>query len=236
MGERGLMRPRAEPKRKAEIGALIKARDVNTGEAAPVVAYFCKNCGTVYSNKGGVGKYNAERCSVKRPWKGDPSKFCSEWACEQCGEPSSPYQWLCSKCLNKRRWSREKEKIAKAELAEDYPDDQGVFWEGNYYGCIEDVIDYCEGEGIDIPDRVWATEPVPFVLDMDGILDSAFENWAEGCGDIEPSFRGRAGLRAAFKAFNEANSSHLVLYAEVNKAVDMSEHKPIALDDDDSKE
>ena len=230
-------RPRAEPKRKAPVDALVKQAD-----PTKVVAYFCTNCGTVYSDKGGTGKEDAERCGVKsrRRWGRsgpDPEEQtpCSEWACEDCGEECSPYQWYCSKCLSSRNVDREDVKLAKAEVIENYPCDQGVVSNGNYYHCIDDFIDHCESNEYDIPDRVWATEPRPFQLNADDILEHAFEEWSDGCEDAEPYYSGEEEFRAAVAAFNEANKDKL-LYFETNKAVDLTEYKGDEIEDEDEEE
>lgn len=219
-------RPRAEPKRKALVDALVKQAD-----PTKVVAYFCTNCGTVYSDKGGHGKQDAERCAVKSPrrWgRSGPGPEeqtpCSEWACEDCGEECSPYQWYCSKCIGKHRVDHEAVKLAKAEVVPDYPDDQGVVWNGEYYHCIDDLIDHCESGGDDIPDRVWATAPVPFRLNAEEILEHAFENWSEGCEDAEPYYSGEDEFKAAVAAFNEANKDK-VLFFETDKAVDLTAYQ-----------
>lgn len=213
-------RPRAEPKRKAPVDALVKQAD-----PTKVVAYFCTNCGTVYSDKGGHGKYDAERCArVERHRWNQEATPCSEWACEDCGEECRPYQWYCSKCIGKHRVDHEAAKLAKAEVVPDYPDDQGVVWNGDYYQCIEDLIEHCEYDDIPIPDRVWATAQVPFALNADRILEHAFEEWSEGADDVDSHFCGEDEFKAAVAAFNEANSGK-VLFFETSKAVDLTAYQ-----------
>jgi len=219
-------RPLAQPKRKAPVDALVKAQKPDE-----VVAYYCTNCGTVYSDKNGTGKYNAERCSRKssKMWgrsghAPQDQTPCSEWACEDCGEECSPYQWFCSKCIGKHRTDWEKVKLAKAEVVPDYPDDQGVIWNDEYHQCIDDLLEYCALRDIDVPDRAWATAPAPFALDADRILEHAFEEWSEGCEDAEPYYCGEDEFKAAVAAFNEANSDK-VLFFETDKAVDLTPYK-----------
>lgn len=221
-------RPRAEPKRKAPVDALVK-------QASPskVVAYFCTNCGTVYSDKNGTGKEDAERCArkVRHRWNQEETP-CSEWACEDCGEECSPYQWYCSKCIGSHRVDSEAVKLAKAEVIEDYPGDQGVVWNGDYYHCIEDLIEHCEYDDIPIPDRVWATAPTPFRLSADDILEHAFEEWSEGADDVDFHFCGEDEFKAAVAAFNESNSDK-VLFFETDKAVDLT---PYQVEEDEGDE
>jgi len=208
-------RPRAEPSREAVAEALVKRAD-----PTKVVAWFCTNCGTVHATE-----KDAKRCTTKRPYNTDPGKFCTEWACEDCGEPASPYQWYCSKCLRKRQGVREAENLAKAQVviaAADYPNDQGVVWDSNYYQCLEDFADHCDNRDIELPDRVWATEPRFFTISIESILEHAFEEWSEGCDDAEPNWSGEDELKVAVEVFNKANKG-MILYWECNTAVDLTE-------------
>ena len=213
-------RPRAEPSRRAVAETLVKQ-----SKPDEVVAWFCTNCGTVYKSKD-----DAERCVVRnRHWhrhcpRPDSIKSCTNWACEDCGVECTAFQWYCHKCIDKHRTDPDDEKLAKAEVVENYPSDQGVFWNGDYHQSIEDLIDHCEYNGIDIPDRVWATSPTPFSVSADNVLEHAFEQWSEGCEDAEPCYSGEDDFRAAVKSFNEANSNKL-LYFKTSKAVDLTTHQ-----------
>jgi hypothetical protein len=221
MWDRENPKPKAEPRRRAVVEALVKESNPKD-----VVAWFCVNCGTVYSDKGGYGKYDAERCTVKNhpSWNQDVTP-CSEWACEDCGEKCAPYQWYCSKCIGKRRTDQMEKKLAMAEVVQNYPNDQGVFWRDRYFCCISDLIEHCEYEGIEVPKRVWATVPKPFLLDAAKILEDAFESWMEGCvDDVDYNFCGKEKFEAAVEEFNESNSDK-VMYFETNKAVDLTDYK-----------
>lgn len=77
---------------------------------------------------------------------------------------------------------------------QDYPDDQGVVWDGNYYQCIEDLVDHCDMEGIEVPSLVWATSPKGGRVHITHI-------------------RGTEKLEKAVEKFNAANK-HLVIYWE----------------------
>ena len=131
-----------------------------------VVAYVCRACGTVYSDKLGTGQHDAERCPK-----------CSEWTCEECGKPASAFQWYCMACLAKQRTSHARKKLAEAQAvrAADYPDDHGVVWEGNYYPSLDVLLDHCEYEGLDVPDRVWATRAECFTLNAEDIVTDAWK-------------------------------------------------------------
>lgn len=218
-------RPRAEPKRRAVVEALVKESN-----PTKVVAYFCTHCGTVYSDKNGSGKENAERCTVnnrqarfdrERKWREVAAvEPCTDWVCEKCGGECSDYQWYCERCRSRHQASCEEKRLATAEVVPNYPYNQGVYWNDSYFDCIDTFIDFCEMEGIEVPDRVWATERIPFELDADDILESAFEDWSEGCADVDDKYCGEDEFKAAVAAFNEANDDK-VLFFESNKAVDL---------------
>ena len=216
-------RPRAEPSRRSVAAPLVKA-----GHPGEYVAWYCTNCGTIYKTKD-----DAERCAVKngeaRFAKGrkgmDDTKPCTEWSCEECGKPAfAPYQWYCGSCLSKHRTARDQEKLAKAEKvvkAEDYPDDQGVVWDDEWYCCLEDFVEWCHNMDVDVPPRVWATSPSRFHVNADEILEAEFENWAEGCDDIGmDSIVGVDDFKAFVAAFNERQTA--TLWWECDTAVDLT--------------
>jgi len=202
-----------QPSRRAVAEPLVKA-----AKPDEVVAWFCTNCGTVYKTK-----EEAERCTVKR---GDiPSECCTEWSCEECGAPSfSVYQRYCHGCMNTRRAKREQESLAKAEKvieAKDYPEDQGVVYDGKFYCSIEGFVEHCEDEGIEVPARVWATTPSKFALNADEILDYAWECFLDGCDELDMSNIEVADeFRAAVKSFNEQQKA--TMYWECGTAVDLT--------------
>jgi hypothetical protein len=201
------MKP-AEPTKCAPIAPLV-FKDKPT----KVVAYVCQTCGTVYSDKLGTGQHDAERCPQ-----------CSEWTCEECGKPASAFQWYCHNCLSQQRGAHARKKLAEAEAvpAADYPDDQGVVWEGAYYHSLDELLDHCDDEGISAPDRVWATTRECFTLDDEDIVTDAWENWTDGCDGMElENVAGTEELAAAVEAFNQANE-HLVIFFETTTAVDLS--------------
>jgi len=209
-------KPRAEPSRRATVESLVKTSDL-TG---PIVAWFCTNCGTVYRTKD-----DAERCTVKTRDR-DRSKHCTEWTCEDCGEPAfSAYQWYCHGCLDKKRKARLELKLANSlsvVKAKDYPSDRPIIHDDDWHASLDEFLEHCEEEGLGVPARVWATEPEKFGLDADDILSGALENWSEGCDDFDMDLiHGEDEFRAAVKAFNEIQTA--VIYCECNTAVDLTD-------------
>jgi hypothetical protein len=195
-----MSKPPAQPSKPSVAEALVKESD-----PTKVVAWFCTTCGRVFNSKD-----DAEKCPK-----------CCEWACEDCGKKCTAFQWYCTSCITKHRYQRERKQLMECTNVipwEEYPSDQGVVWEDEYFQCLQDVEDHCEYHGLELPQRVWATEPLPFMLNTDDILDHAFEEWSDGAEDAERRWDGETELRAAIDAFNQKNSG-MLLYYETNKTV-----------------
>ncbi len=184
------------------VGELVK-RD----SPEKVQAWYCLKCGNIYPDHNG-----AALC-------------CAEFFCDDCDNQAwSKWQHHCAECLAKFRLADEIRRLAKAEAipAKDYPDKQGVFFDGEYHTCLDAFLDHCEMEKLEVPARVWSTEPETFALNADDILDAAWEDFAEGCEDAEmTNIVGEAELRTAVEAFNKAQT--LTLYWECDKAVDLGQ-------------
>jgi hypothetical protein len=210
---------KVEPSRRATVAPLFQA----VGPDAVEVAWYCLTCGTIYKTR-----EEAERCFVQHSGD-DRSKHCSEWSCKDCGR-SVPhaYQQRCHACLEKHYLKQEQEHLAAAEnviSAEDYPSDQGVVYNAEYYQCIEDLVECCRDRGEEVPSRVWATEPSTFQLDLDNILRSAWDNWVEDldCDEDLKDMRHVAGyvaLRDAVREFNAAQTFEI--FRECSTAVDLT--------------
>lgn len=194
----------ARPCQYARVDALGKQTD-----PWRIVAWYCMDCGRVFSTK-----EDAERCPK-----------CSKWACEDCGEPCTPYQWFCIGCLQKRRLQRDRQRLAEASTViswREYPSHQGVFWEDDYYESLMDLADHCDYNELKFPERVWASTPEPFRIDVEDVLEHAFETWAEGAPDVGRCWEGEKELREAVAAFNDRNKD-LVLFVETRTvAVDLA--------------
>jgi hypothetical protein len=208
-----MSKPLAQPSRRAVAEALVKESD-----PSKVVAWFCTNCGTVYKTKD-----DAERCAMgKRKMR--EVEPCTEWTCEECEQPAAPYQWYCQACLSRHRSEKEAkllDECQKVTRAEDYPTDQGVCYDGEYYYCLEDLVETFDLEGWDLPPRVWATEPSIFSMNADDIIAAEVERWADSCDDVDiDQVAGREEFRAAVEAFNAKQG--MTLWWQGGGAVDLT--------------
>jgi hypothetical protein len=99
----------------------------------------------------------------------------------------------------------------------DYPEDQGIVFDSEYYPCIDDFLEHCEMRGLDVPKRVWATNPSFFKIDPN-IIEELFYDWADGCEDIDKmEMVGEIGLRMAIEDFNKEQTA--CIYFESSTAV-----------------
>jgi len=110
----------------------------------------------------------------------------SKSVCEICGQP----KWgmcenrECRAEIDKRNEQRLFDKAIKCEMEETpiafiemlYSESYG--YEG-FFPDIEDLLEYCKNEEIDIPEYVWATQKVKLSLDAYGILENACEELHE---------------------------------------------------------
>jgi hypothetical protein len=184
--------------RRAIVEALVKKSNIDE-----IVAYFCTHCGTVYKTK-----IEAERCSIKDE--------CAEWGCE-CGNRIRWYYYdLCDECLNKRGVDRCIEYMKKKHRLviswKEYPD-QGVVFLDEYFDNIDDFVEHCRENEIDIPPMVWATDPHKFKIDPYRVIYDAFYEWSDGNLEAD-CMVGDIGLLLAIEDFNKAQTACLYFQSD----------------------
>lgn len=159
------------------------------------VAYACSRCGILrLLNESDT----AEERAAKRE---EAAEHCMK-VCVCGGQLDYCYRLRCKDCRAKAEVEKEHKRFDKAEklALEEYPDEP-VFWEGHtggmgdgYFSGIDEVMDLCEEEGLEVPEYVWACKSKEFKLDADRILESAVENqemYEDAGDDIPDDARGR---------------------------------------------
>lgn len=76
--------------------------------------------------------------------------------------------------------------------------------EEQFFGNIDDMEDYYENEGLEMPKYAYRIYLEPVSLDLDNILENACEEHAEG---VMGSLEGVSELREAIKKFNKVNEN-----------------------------
>lgn len=182
-----------DPVRFARVGRLVKEIDPET-----VVAYYCENCGTVYKKE-----EDAKRCSVE--------KYCSWWLCVLCGKEARPFQGYCNECQNKKYNELQIKKMENVKNVipwKEYPDDQGVVFEQQYHGSIDDFLDYCHEHKMEVPSRVYATKLQYFKFDPDSIKDAHYEMFHD-CENEAGDIVDEEKLVKAIEEFNQVQTACL---------------------------
>jgi hypothetical protein len=153
------------------------------------VAYACSRCGILrLLNESDT----AEERAAKRE---EAAEHCMK-VCVCGGTLDYCYRLRCKNCRDKADAEKERKRFDKAEKLslEEYADDP-VFWEGHtggygegYFSGVDELLDYCETEGVDVPAYVWACKSKALSLDGDSILESALDGQEmyEDAGDDIP--------------------------------------------------
>lgn len=145
----------------------------------PPVAFACPKCGLLFIlNK----NEHPEDIEYK---KKQAAAHCVKNCI--CGKPLDYHYYLrCKECRELLDKAKERKRFEEAQKLsiEDYPE-HPVYWEGHrgdmggedsaYFSGIDAVLDYCENEGVDIPEYVWACSRKDLHLDAETILQDALE-------------------------------------------------------------
>lgn len=140
-----------------------------------LVAWACPKCGLLFI----LGANDTEEDHKRKVHEAAAHcvKDCA------CGKPLDwHYNLRCKDCRAAAEVEKEKTRFTKAEklALEDY--EGPVYWEGHmgglgdgYFSSYDEVLDYCEDEGLSVPEYVWACAPHPFTLNAEEIIEHALE-------------------------------------------------------------
>lgn len=145
------------------------------GQEDPV-AYACPTCGQLF--------ILSRRDSVEeRVRKAQAAAHHCVKECV-CGKPIDYHYYLrCKDCRLEAEVQKEQERFEKAEKLTIEAYDGPVYWEtgcsgdmgDGYFSDVDSLLDYCEQEGIDVPEYVWACASSSFQLEADAIIEHALE-------------------------------------------------------------
>jgi hypothetical protein len=196
---------------------------VNADKPDEVIAYACGKCGWVVAGIGkGPGMFAMERDAISFA-----VRHCGPWTCEKCGvEHDRAHQPTCRECFNKawakKRADKEKERFEKAEKVTEY--DGPVFCEaagtgGEFFSTVQDLIDHCECEDVDVPSCAWTCIKKHPQIDIESMCEQALDEHHEGCelDDVEE-------LEAFIKQWN-AKQTGESWEVDYSKAVMIGEEK-----------
>lgn len=146
------------------------------------VAFACPECGATYTSLTfGGGEHGI--LAAKHMASVHCHCYCA------CGTSIGPSRTKCDVCWAKALEEKESKVFEKAKKVtlEEYPADKHVYWDGGigdgYFLNIDEVLDRCEEEGLEVPKYVWACREVPFAMSADWLIERALEEHGEGARD-----------------------------------------------------
>ncbi len=157
--------PLAEP-----LDIVVKGREDHP------VAFACPRCGTLFILR---KNDSTEEVAHRRL---EASMHCVKTCV--CGKPIDKHYMLrCGSCIHRMEQEKEQARFEKAsKLSLEEYTDAPVYWQGHegglgdgYFSGVDEILDYCETEGIEVPEYVWACSPHEFKLDAEDILERELE-------------------------------------------------------------
>lgn len=160
-----------------------------------------------------AGVWYCTTCRLVKRTEAEADKCCRPWVCENCGKESQKYHTLCTNCDNLRREAAKERRLADAELVEDYDgwicSQDAIGPMDGYFRSVEEFIDYCEDEEIEIPEFVHCCRPHHITVRVEDAL-SRLED--EGWEGMTEHLVGEKELIMAIDAFNIANAETCRVY------------------------
>jgi hypothetical protein len=142
------------------------------------VALACGTCGAVLPLASALSE-EARAAAYARA-----REHCTPRRCERCPDPTPGHHLrFCENC--RQQWELEKEGArfdkAKKVKAEEWSDP--VYWEGHsgslgdgYFADVDEVLDHCEQEGVDLPGFVWGRKERNLELNAEDVLTRLLES------------------------------------------------------------
>ncbi|MCM1222435.1 MAG: hypothetical protein NC548_49000 [Lachnospiraceae bacterium] len=154
-----------------------------------VKLWACDKCGKLYQDK-----YVADIC-------------CKGYHCEVCGRETQRFILKCESCQEKARFAQAKKMTVK-EYEAAYPGNM-VFWGGEYYASVDDLLERLEEDGVpleDVPKYCYGTTRFYMRLDPVKILDDIQEE--ADCEDIAFSDEAYREFKEFAKKWNEKHEEY----------------------------
>ena len=110
------------------------------------------------------------------------------YICKWCDKPNKSDYCNCDTASRIRTYKAmdahyEKAKRLLPEQYEGWIYAEGLGYNEGYFESVDTLIEYCEDEGIDVPDWVYCCEETSHTLDIDSAIDSMLDEAFEGARD-----------------------------------------------------
>jgi hypothetical protein len=193
---------------------LVRAGEGITTE---VFAWGCEVCKTSYSvrNLGERAQTAAAECCAP---------------CCECGKPRPKHRIRCDACDAAKVWDIERAREEKAAKVSESTYNGPVYWEDGkgdaegYFSSTDEVREWCEDEGEDLPEAVWACTVRTPSLNADDLIEQALDESYEGCDVQEEGFLREAiaawNAKQTCQIWNQDYSTRVVLIPTENSTTD----------------
>jgi hypothetical protein len=151
------------------------------------IGYACPKCGAVFlvHKHADVRLYEAYKKEQQRR----AASHCVN-ACP-CGKPiEDSYRLRCRDCMAQMEVEKEKARFEKSAKLTIEQYDGPLYWEDHsasmgdgYFSGLDEVLDYCENEGVDVPEYVWACTRDDFKIDAQQVVEHALSDMYEEAFD-----------------------------------------------------
>lgn len=167
-----------------------------------IKAHYCSKCGRVWPNDDGMPQGFAAKC-------------CAPKYCQDCGKEIESYRLRCDPCQMKA-WFQTGERMRETDYKGRFIFcEEGYGSQDGYFESTDDLRDYCQDEGVDLPAFVFGcTERVWNGIDIDRAIENDLEEYHE---DAIDSVHDLSELRAVIKVWNE--KQHISSYHVDHKQV-----------------
>src|SRR6185369_10937636 len=99
-----------------------------------------------------TGIFFCGQCRIVHRTEGGAVECCAPRKCSECGKEVDRYWTVCESCRNERDARAERERFEKANKLTDW--DGWVSLGDRYFESVDELLEYCESEGIAEPEYV----------------------------------------------------------------------------------
>lgn len=154
------------------------------------IGYACPKCGASYliHRRKDPKLYEADRQHQQEEAAAHCVKECV------CGELiEQSYRLRCQACLAQMEADKEQKLFEKAQKLRIEEYDGPIYWEGHtgdmgdgYFSDVDALLDYCEQNGVEVPEYTWACEKNELKLHAEHIVENAVSDMYEDAYDSIP--------------------------------------------------
>lgn len=201
-------------------------REITLRGSDRTVAYICPSCSMLLSPDQYHGGTRQDRLAAAR----NGAIHCCDARCQQCGTPVKKYHSRCCDCSEKRMaqerraWAARAEPCTLADTDWIYADGYGSSYGDGYFPSMDELVEWCRDEGVDLPAYVHPCNEITVSVDAAEIYERIDEEVATEDSASE-RLSGCAEFEAAIDAFNAANAGPMAWTADFRRVIILDEAK-----------